>query len=264
VTIVSLSEWMKWYRKIVEVMGYDVDKDMLATQVLANYLINNHAIYPERILRLMIGGRTVFIFGAGPTLKRGVKEIIKRGYHENSVLIAADGATTALVEEDVYPDVIVTDLDGDIHSIMESVKRGTIPVIHAHGDNINKLNAYVPRFLSLTKLLVGTTQVEPVLPVRNFGGFTDGDRAVFLAANFNARRIILIGMDFGDIVGKYSKTHFKTDVKASEDKAKKLKIAHELISWLACTKSIDIYTTSDVVPYGVKKVRFQDISRLIK
>ena len=47
------------------------------------------------------------------------------------------------------------------------------------------------------KNCIGTTQTNPFNKIQNFGGFTDGDRGVFLASHFDAKKIILFGMDFG-------------------------------------------------------------------
>lgn len=67
-------------------------------------------------------------------------------------------------------------------------------VVHAHGDNMDALSEEVPRL----KRIIGTTQSKPLDNVYNFGGFTDGDRCVFLAQEFGARSITLIGFDFKD------------------------------------------------------------------
>jgi hypothetical protein len=66
--------------------------------------------------------------------------------------------------------------------------------VHAHGDNIDKLEKYVP----LLHSIVGSTQSVPLKNVYNFGGFSDGDRCVFLAKEFGAAKINLIGFDFND------------------------------------------------------------------
>ena len=52
---------------------------------------------------------------------------------------------------------------------------------------------------------IGTTQTDKFGKLENFGGFTDGDRCVFLAETFKPKKIILFGMDFGNKIGKYSK-----------------------------------------------------------
>ncbi|HWQ19331.1 MAG TPA: hypothetical protein VN455_06085, partial [Methanotrichaceae archaeon] len=45
---------------------------------------------------------------------------------------------------------------------------------------------------------LGTCQCRPPEGLFNFGGFTDGDRCVFLARHFGAGSIRLIGFDFSD------------------------------------------------------------------
>jgi len=70
---------------------------------------------------------------------------------------------------------------------------GTLAVVHGHGDNLDAVSTWAPRFRGRT---VATTQSRPVGRLENFGGFTDGDRAVFLADHFGAARIHLVGFDF--------------------------------------------------------------------
>ena len=93
------------------------------------------------------------------------------------VLVAADGATTALIEERISPDIVVTDLDGNLDDILLANLRGANIVVHAHGDNLEQ----IIKFTSFFNNVLGTTQAQPVGNVYNFGGFTDGDRAIFLA-----------------------------------------------------------------------------------
>ncbi|NHI04633.1 hypothetical protein DYY67_1794 [Candidatus Nitrosotalea sp. TS] len=78
---------------------------------------------------------------------------------------------------------------------------------------------------------IGTTEGKPFDKIKNFGGFTDGDRCVFLARHFGAKRIILFGMDFGDTVGAYSKDGRYNRVV----KLQKLRKARSLLEWL-CVK----------------------------
>jgi len=47
-----------------------------------------------------------------------------------------------------------------------------------------------------------TTQSRPDNIVSNYGGFTDGDRAVCIARHFGARNILLLGFDFDRPSGK--------------------------------------------------------------
>jgi len=101
-----------------------------------------------------------------------------------------------------------------------------VMVVHAHGDNIPVVKKLLPKF----KNPVITTQVEPLKNCHNFFGFTDGDRAWFLAKHFNARKIELVGFDFGETVGKYSDPGNPIDHEADEMKRKKLEIAKRLMN----------------------------------
>jgi len=97
-----------------------------------------------------------------------------------------------------------------------------LAVVHAHGDNMEALKMYIHKF----KRVLPTVQVEPFPGVYNFGGFTDGDRAVCLAEHFKAREIVLYGFDFHGSVGKYSFT------KNEELKRKKLLWAERIVNYL--------------------------------
>ena len=54
--------------------------------------------------------------------------------------------------------------------------------------------------------MIWSVRIEPLVMIENFGGFTDGDRAVFFASRFGAAKIFLFGMDFGSKIGTYSRT----------------------------------------------------------
>ena len=73
------------------------------------------------------------------------------------------------------------------------------------------------------------------VPMKNvflWGGFTDGDRACYVVTAYSPREIILAGMDFGDVVGKWSKPSHESHFPAPQRKRVKLAIAHELITTL--------------------------------
>jgi uncharacterized Rossmann fold enzyme len=89
----------------------------------------------------------------------------------------------------------VTDLDGATEAFVEMNRAGTVIVVHAHGDNMALLRRWVPRFPGP---LVGTTQARPFGRIHNFGGFSDGDRAVFLAHALGAGEVLLAGFDLDD------------------------------------------------------------------
>ncbi|MEM3030259.1 MAG: 6-hydroxymethylpterin diphosphokinase MptE-like protein [Candidatus Micrarchaeia archaeon] len=139
-------------------------------------------------LLLFLQGKPAIVFGNARGMRNSIMLV------HPCVVIAADGATQTLLENGIVPDVVCTDLDGRMEAIREAGERGAVIVIHAHGDNIGKLSGAL-RLLRGCKL-IGTTQVEPKGRVYNFGGFTDGDRCVFLARAFGASPIGFVGIDF--------------------------------------------------------------------
>lgn len=182
-------EWEPFYREIIADFGFSEEADIKAARVLDEMLQNDP---PVGMLEEKISGKTVNVFGAGPSLER-LKEF------PEGTSIAADGATSFFIDNGMVPDIIVTDLDGKIADLLLANRKGSIVVIHAHGDNIPALK-YTREF----NAPFGTTQAEPFGRLFNFGGFMDGDRAVFLARHFGARKICLFGMDVRSENGRYS------------------------------------------------------------
>jgi hypothetical protein len=153
------------------------------------------------------------------------------------VLVAADGATTALIEEKIAPDIVATDLDGRLDDILLANIRGANIIIHAHGDNIDKIARLTPFFNNV----LGTTQAQPAGNLYNFGGFTDGDRALFLAVALGASEITLAGMDFGDVVTRYSRPNIETaTAKADDFKKKKLMYAEKFTQWIIDNENVKV------------------------
>jgi 2-amino-4-hydroxy-6-hydroxymethyldihydropteridine diphosphokinase len=220
---VDLESWLKRYRRICKELGI-LERDDIEARNIASQIITDKK-QPLGKLESLIRNREALIFGAGPSLEEGVKKLSTEDRRQKT-LIAADGATSCLLENGLYPDIVVTDLDGDIKDLLLADRFGAIMVVHAHGDNIPAVKKTLPRF----KNPVVTAQTEPLRNVFNFWGFTDGDRAVFLARHFGATKIDLIGFDFGETVGKYSKPENPMNHAAGEIKKKKLEIAEELIS----------------------------------
>ncbi len=217
-------DWKPLYDKIAKDFNFQVEKDIQAADIL-NKLLQNKNLCSKKKLEDIIASKDVFIFGAGPSLEQKIIKH-KRGL-SNKIKIAADGATSALLENDIFPEIIVTDLDGKITDQLEANSMGSIAVIHAHGDNINKIKEYVPKF---SGDIIGTTQNDPspYKNLHNFGGFTDGDRAIFLADYFRAKKIYLVGFDFDGEIGKYSFSERKDKIQ----KLKKLKWCKYLIDLL--------------------------------
>lgn len=206
----DIDEWEKIYKKIVKEFGYDVKDDERAA-ILLSELLENKNVITEEELKKLIYGREVTICGAGENLEDEIKKI-------KGTLIAADESTSFLMNQNIVPDIVVTDLDGDIKDQIMANEKGSIVVIHAHGDNIAALKKWVPCF---RKKIMGTTQSKPLYNVHNFGGFTDGDRAYCLAKHFKAKKINLIGFDFENPRNKEGKD--------MSIKKKKLKWAKRII-----------------------------------
>jgi hypothetical protein len=211
----DFKEWQRYYLEIVSQFGFDIGVDVDAAMLLLD-LVKGKDIVPVDDVRKLIEDKDIYVFGGAGTLKEHLEHFKFPG-----TLISADGATTALVKKGLRPDLIVTDLDGKVEDQMAMNKKGAIVLPHAHGDNMPALKKWVPKF---TGPILPTCQVAPQPPLVNFGGFTDGDRAVFLADHFKAKNIYLVGFDFE---GKDSA--FKQMDKV---KLKKLDWAHVLIAML--------------------------------
>ena len=138
----------------------------------------------------IVGGHRIVVCGNAPTLDKELVGLQERG----GVFLAADGATAVLLRHDIVPDIVVTDLDGPFSAILKANQMGSIVVVHGHGDNLDALNRYVPQL----ERIIGTVQCRPMPGLYNFGGFTDGDRCVFLAKELCAASITLVGFDFED------------------------------------------------------------------
>lgn len=127
------------------------------------------------------------VMGAAACLE---EDIASKGIEGTSIVAgSASGRVLAL---GIVPDILVTDLDGDIAPQLEISSKGAVTLIHAHGDNMDLITRYAPEFEGPVVL---TTQSEPSNTVYDFGGFTDGDRAVCMARHFGSR-VRLLGFDF--------------------------------------------------------------------
>jgi uncharacterized Rossmann fold enzyme len=246
--LMTIDGWQERYLEILKEFHYDRIKEIRSARILDSLLKKRFRIDS---LERRIRNRTVLVIGAGPSLGASISHIKK---FKDITKIVADGATQALLENNIIPDIIVTDLDGDMESLKRAAESGTIMVVHAHGDNISIL----PYVISFRNCL-GTTEDRPFGKIRNFGGFTDGDRCVFLANHFGASRIILIGMDFGARIGKYS----KQVIPNISVKLKKLGRAKFLLEWLASKSDAKFYTTSQPIA-GFENVGLSDLQRLVR
>lgn len=233
--LMEWSDWQPHYEAIVQELGLSPDADCEATLILNSLIANQNPAPLLNRLEALLGGRNVVICGAGPSLRRHLSEIRKQHDLSEFTVVAADGAVSALLEERVRCDILVTDLDGRQKDLEEAARRGAIPIVHAHGDNIPLVKEIVPRLGNI----LGSTQVKPVGHVLLWGGFTDGDRACHIAVSYRPQRIILAGMDFGRIVGHWSKPGYSEAFQAGERKGAKLAIAQKLIQSLLEESDLD-------------------------
>jgi len=228
---VRFIDWFPYYQDIRQQFGYSTEKDQNAANILSNMLKKKSL--DLKVLQRKIVRRHVMVIGAGDSLIQNIKFVKK---NRKFVKIVADGATKALIENHIKPDIVVTDLDGDISFLRKAERVGAIIVVHSHGDNIEELKKIVPTL----RRVIGTTQVMPVENVYNFGGFTDGDRCVFLADEFGAEEIVLVGMEFGHRIG----VHSKRSVDNIQLKIDKMKAGKRLLEMLAKRSRSRLFDTS--------------------
>lgn len=211
----KFEEWEPHYKNILDFFGFDRTGDEDAA-VLARSLTDKDDI---AVLKAAICGKKVTVCGNAPSLPEDMRlgrRIGRAGKvagtgngteagtgdagnapspSGDEVIFAADAAADRLFSKGIRPDIVSTDLDGCEDSFLEMNRAGTIMVVHAHGDNMPLLKSWIPRFEGP---LVLTTQSRPIERVYNFGGFTDGDRAVFAADELGAAEITLAGFDLDD------------------------------------------------------------------
>lgn len=201
-----IDDWQPAYQTILDDFGFGEYADRLARDWLAP------RVFSFDLDRLGLAGDTVAIAGGAPCLEAEIG--LARA--ADSVIAASD-AGTRLDGLGLEPDLVVTDLDGNPDGTVALARRGVPVAVHAHGDNLPALRNHLRRFPQATVL--GTTQTTPTEPLYNFGGFTDGDRAAFLADECGATQLVFPGWNFDD-----------PDVGAL--KRRKLSWAKQLLSWL--------------------------------
>ena len=202
----NFEAWEPVYESICSDFGYPRTGDERARDAIAAYAT------PFDFERLDVAGREVAIVGAAPSLPGEVDRVA-----DADRVFAASTAADVVREAGYDLDLLVTDLDKNPETVVELTRAGTPVAAHAHGDNVPLVEAWVPRCDS--DHLLATTQAAPVEAVYNFGGFTDGDRAAFLADELGAERLRFVGWDFDD-----------PDVSAA--KARKLAWAERLLHLL--------------------------------
>lgn len=173
--------WETIYEEILADMGYDRTSDEASARLLKTLMQMSDLMDDDDLFDIM-GDTAVVIGPASPDLSS----------LDGKTVVSAGSATECVMER-LVPDIVVTDLDGDIGSQIEASARGAITFIHAHGDNTDLIMRYAKEF---TGPVILTTQATPDNVIHNYGGFTDGDRSVCICRHFGAKRIELRGFDF--------------------------------------------------------------------
>ncbi|EMA41526.1 6-hydroxymethylpterin diphosphokinase MptE-like protein [Halococcus hamelinensis] len=202
----NFAEWEPVYEAVLADFGFQRAADEAVRDRLAEFA------QPFDTARLDVAGEPVVVAGAGPSLESDLDELDE--FHR---IFAASTAADRCLDCGVGVDCMVTDLDKNPETAKRLSHDGTAVAVHAHGDNRDLVERVVPDLD--TRNVLATTQAAPMEAVGNFGGFTDGDRAAFLADHCGVSELQFAGWDLDD-----------DSVDAT--KRRKLAWAERLLYWL--------------------------------
>ena len=177
----------------------------------------------KRVKTQLLNAQRIVIIGAG------VEENELESYNQpGDVFVAADGAVGALHGYSQLA-CIVSDLDGGDY-LDAAAKQGQTIVVHAHGDNTQEWQKILTSWeqYASTPALILSHQVNQAIPgMHNFGGFTDGDRALcfVLSMGCESQKIELVGFSTNR-VGRWS------GITVADTKLKKLEWMERIVSEL--------------------------------
>ena len=183
----DINWWWPLQDEINSQFGFSKSREKVSSRLISR-------LYKaEGNLSEIIFGREVTIVGAGISATESIP---------GGVLIAADGAVSACLKRELIPDIIVTDLDGNLSDMIFANNKGSKIVVHAHGDNLSRLFEFSKKIQ-----VISLTTTYPSPGTNCWGGFTDGDRALMMSLSYDASSVNLVGFDFekvGEYTGKYS------------------------------------------------------------
>ena len=213
------SEWKGTYESIVADFSFNMNDEVKAIDAAEETSRKMCSLKGKEAIDTLaeLIREEVVIAGNSRHLEREAKSLVSEGILKGRTLIAADSAAPRLNEIGIRSDVIVSDMDGDVKAEMDLNEEGSLLLLHFHGDNYIGASEIAGKLKG--KFMV-TVQGKPTECTFNFGGFTDGDRAVMLAEEFRSGRIYLIGFDF---------EHPLEKGKEAVIKKKKLRWAKEII-----------------------------------
>lgn len=181
-------EWAVWkpiYQQILQDFDYSASADISAAKKLAGLVVGSEVPSFRTIVERL--GERVSICAPAASLEYELDTL-----SDERTIISAGSATARLMRSGIMPDIIVTDLDGEVEYEIRANNEGALIFVHAHGDNMSMVEKVLPK---LKGSIVPTVQCQPFGPVYNFGGFTDGDRSYLIAKHFGVKDIRFIGWD---------------------------------------------------------------------
>ena len=120
----AIDWWWPLQEEINTEFGFSRSREKVSSRLISRLY------QPKGNLSKIILNNKVTIVGAGISEKDTIPGGIK---------IAADGAVSACLERNIIPDIIVTDLDGNLPEMVWANKEGSKIVVHAHVDNLSRL-----------------------------------------------------------------------------------------------------------------------------
>lgn len=233
--------WAPFYDAIRAEFGFPFEREERAADLLEGLLGERGCRDPLARIARRLSGRDAIVVGAAPGA--GPPPVWRLpSSTPRPALVAADAAAPVCVGAGLVPDVVVTDLDGPVPGQIAANQQGSLVVVHAHGDNVPELERWVPEFPGE---LAGSWAGAPRPCLLDVGGFTDGDRAAYLAEAAGARRVLLWGFDF---------THVGAERPEEADrKRRKLEWARRLLRELELASAVPILAWSrdgSLMPYG--------------
>lgn len=177
----------------------------------------------RRVEKQLLGAQRVIIIGAAIE-----ENELVRYNRTGDIFVAADGAVGALSGYSQLA-CIVSDLDGGEY-LDAAAKQGQTVVVHAHGDNGKQWKESLSSWeqCALPPSIILSHQVnQTILGMHNFGGFTDGDRALcfVLSLGVHPKNVELVGFSLNR-VGQWS------GITVAETKLKKLEWMKRIVSEL--------------------------------
>ena len=118
----DINEWEVWYKEILETLGFSREGDEKTADLLDSILDKKGCLTIDEFFDEIMDKKgyteKFIVFGAGPSLKKHIN-FVKENYDLSKyLLVSADGATTAMLEEDLVPDIVATDLDGKMSDLL--------------------------------------------------------------------------------------------------------------------------------------------------